>query len=681
MPVAIVGFARDPSSRHRAARAAVTAPSASLIAALADRYRVERELGQGGMATVYLAEDLKHHRQVAIKVLRPEYAALIGAARFLAEIHTTARLNHPHILPLFDSGEVKLHDAGRTDGPQSALFYVMPVVDGESLRSRLDRESRLTVPDAVKLASEVASAIDYAHRQGVIHRDIKPENILLQDGRALVADFGIALAPSAHGDRLTETGMAIGTPQYMSPEQALGDRQVDARTDIYGIGVMLYESLTGDAPFHGPSAQAVVARVLTEKPEAPSRRRGGISTALDATVLKSIEKDPARRFQTGAEMQAALANALATPGRRIPGGKVLATAGGVALLGALVWFTRGRLAPDRRAAAHVPDTAAVRLVGEADGWAEKRNGAGCDQAITRYAKATQVDTMYARAWAGLAQTHALCALFGNNNPAQEFADARAASTRALQLDSLSAGAYTSRGMAHVFGDQDWPAAERDFKRAIALDSTRFQPHLFRAWYYLAIGRPDSAESSVREAKRLAPTANVVATRLATVLRIRGRPVEAAQELAEVLARDSMDGIARSERIDLELFTHQCKEGLADIKWLADHGLSRPGSLLQYAPALNNALYADCGQRARAQRFVDSVEAAAVKSPDSYIDGFSLATVYAALGDTARVYHWLDQAVTTHNWGVFFIGQVPVFHQYADQPSFQALMRRAHLGRN
>ena len=207
------------------------------------------------MATVYLAQDLKHHRQVAIKVLRPELAAVIGAERFLAEIRTTANLQHPHILPLLDSGEA--------DG---FLFYVMPFVEGESLRDRLHREKQLPIDDAVRIATEVASALDYAHRHGVIHRDIKPENILLHDGQALVADFGIALAASkAGGARMTETGMSLGTPHYMSPEQAMGEREIDARTDVYALGCVIYEMLVGEPPFTGPTAQAIVAKVMTER--------------------------------------------------------------------------------------------------------------------------------------------------------------------------------------------------------------------------------------------------------------------------------------------------------------------------------------------------------------------------------------------------------------------------------
>jgi Tol biopolymer transport system component len=268
-----------------------------LSAALTDRYRIERELGQGGMATVYLALDLKHDRNVALKVLKPELAAVLGAERFLAEIKTTANLQHPHILPLHDSGEV--------DG---TVFYVMPYVQGETLRDRLAREKQLPIADAVRLGGEVAGALDYAHRQGIIHRDIKPENILLHDGRALVADFGIALAASRTdgGTRMTETGMSLGTPHYMSPEQAMGERTIDARTDIYALGCVLYEMLTGEPPHSGPTAQAIVAKVLTDEPRPLVQLRKSVPGHVEDAVLTALAKLPADRFSSAAEFAAAL---------------------------------------------------------------------------------------------------------------------------------------------------------------------------------------------------------------------------------------------------------------------------------------------------------------------------------------------------------------------------------------
>jgi eukaryotic-like serine/threonine-protein kinase len=268
-----------------------------LQAALADRYRLDREVGAGGMATVYLAQDIRHDRRVALKLLRPELAAVIGAERFLGEIRTTANLQHPHILPLFDSGVA-----------DSFLYYVMPYVEGESLRARLTREKQLPIGEAVRLGTEVASALDYAHRHGVIHRDIKPENILLHEGSALVADFGIALAVSSAGrNRLTETGLSIGTPQYMSPEQAMGDRDIDARSDIYSLGAVLYEMLAGDPPFLGSTAQAIVAKVITEKPTPLTAARDTVPPMLAATVHRALAKLPADRFASAAELAEALA--------------------------------------------------------------------------------------------------------------------------------------------------------------------------------------------------------------------------------------------------------------------------------------------------------------------------------------------------------------------------------------
>ncbi len=273
---------------------------ASLSAALSDRYRIERELGQGGMATVYLAQDIRHGRQVALKVLRPELAAVIGAERFLQEIKTTANLQHPHILPL--------HDSGKVDG---TVFYVMPYVQGESLRDLLNREKQLPIDAAIRIAREVASALDYAHRHGVIHRDIKPENILLHDGQALVADFGIALAAtSASGGRMTETGMSLGTPTYMSPEQAMGERTLDARTDVYALGCVLYEMLTGEPPFTGPTAQSIVAKVMTDEPRPPTQLRKTVPSHVGAVALIALSKLPADRFATAAQF----AEALVSPG-------------------------------------------------------------------------------------------------------------------------------------------------------------------------------------------------------------------------------------------------------------------------------------------------------------------------------------------------------------------------------
>src|SRR3989441_6463001 len=266
-------------------------------AALADRYAIDRVLGRGGMATVYVAEDLRHSRQVAIKVLRPDVAAAIGAERFLREITIAARLTHPHVLPLIDSGQA----AG-------SLYYVMPYVRGETLRQRLVRERWLPLKDALGIARELGAGLDYAHREGFIHRDVKPENVLLADGHAVIADFGIARAicQSCDGDNVTEVGLTIGTPEYMSPEQAAGDRDLDGRSDVYSLACVIYETLAGEPPFGGASARAVMAKHLSEPPPPLRARRPDAPAAVEQALARALGKDPADRFASVAEFMTAL---------------------------------------------------------------------------------------------------------------------------------------------------------------------------------------------------------------------------------------------------------------------------------------------------------------------------------------------------------------------------------------
>ncbi len=276
-----------------------------LFAALADRYRIERKLGEGGMATVYLAEDLKHGRKVALKVLRPELAAVLGADRFVQEIKTTAQLQHPHILPLYDSGSTGSADGA---GPRF-LYYVMPYIQGENLREKLDREHQLGIDEAVTIATEVADALQYAHSQGIIHRDIKPENILLRDGRAIVADFGIALAVSAAaGGRITETGVSVGTPHYMSPEQATAEKHISNRSDIYSLGSVLYEALTGEPPHTGSSAQMIILKIVTDEARPVRELRKAVPPHVAGAVAMALEKLPADRFESATAFASALRN-------------------------------------------------------------------------------------------------------------------------------------------------------------------------------------------------------------------------------------------------------------------------------------------------------------------------------------------------------------------------------------
>jgi tetratricopeptide (TPR) repeat protein len=345
----------------------VTGALAALAAALADRYRVERELGRGGMATVYLARDLKHDRPVALKVLKPELAAVLGPERFLREVKTTAQLTHPHILPL--------HDSGNADG---FLYYVMPYVEGESLRDRLNREKQLPLDDTLQISREVADALSYAHAHGVIHRDIKPENILLGAGHAVVADFGIARAiDAAGGDRLTETGLAIGTPAYMSPEQAGGSRELDGRSDLYSLGCVLYEMLAGQPPFTGPTVESVVHQHLAAEPPSITTIRPAVPGWVAAALARSLAKTPADRFNPVAQFGEALAPRMPSPdapmwaaggpGRRSSRRWVAAAfAIAVAVLGG--WGAWWALQPDDVVPPVVPR--AYTIVAELDGTAD-----------------------------------------------------------------------------------------------------------------------------------------------------------------------------------------------------------------------------------------------------------------------------------------------------------------------
>jgi serine/threonine-protein kinase len=320
---------------------------------LEGRYQIERELGRGGMAMVYLARDLKHDRLVALKVLRPELTASLGAERFLREIQLTAGLDHPHIVPVLDSGE----SAG-------LLWYTMPFVEVETLRRRLQRERQLPLEDALHVAGEVADALAYAHRRGLVHRDVKPENILLAGGHARLSDFGIARLVAVSGERLTETGLAVGTAAYMSPEQALGQDAVDHRADVYGLGCVLYEMLAGEAPYTGPTAQSLAAKHIGAAIPSIRTVRPDLSVEVDAAIRRALAKSPARRFATAGEFAAALRSG----GRRDgpPRHKWLAGVTAALLLAGLIWGALGRHSPAKPTIGLLPRLAVLpfRTVGD-----------------------------------------------------------------------------------------------------------------------------------------------------------------------------------------------------------------------------------------------------------------------------------------------------------------------------
>ncbi len=473
---------------------------------LANRYALERELGRGGMATVWLARDLRHERLVAVKVIHPELAGAIGVDRFIREVRLTARLQHPNIVPLLDSGVLPA-----TDGT-SLPWYAMSYLEGESLRTRLERERQLPIDEALRITEAVAAALQAAHRQGIVHRDIKPENVFLVDAHVYVVDFGIAKALiETGGERLTGTGLAIGTPAYMSPEQASGD-PVEARSDQYSLATVLYEMLAGDLPFSGPTAQAILARRLTE-PARPMRPvRSTVPEPVERAVLKALERVPADRFPDVAAFAHALRSPAATgapqparhPGlrRSVFAGAALVLA--VATGGWLLWRTaRGAREP-------AADSQVLDLYRRGMRAYDRRTPAGIVEATTALNAAVGRDSAFAPAWTGLAKAYiraherafAVPGVSGDSLLQR----ALAAVDRALATDSGSADAWLTQALVSRSIDPTNPGPSlRSVRRAIRLDSTDAS-----AWHWFGVDLAESGDLSAameawRRAVMLSPT--------------------------------------------------------------------------------------------------------------------------------------------------------------------------------
>jgi serine/threonine protein kinase len=464
--------------------------------ALGSQYRVDHELGRGGMATVYEADDIARHRQVAIKVLDSSVGAALGAERFLREIQVAAGLQHPNILPVYDSGE---SDAG------GLLYYVMPVVRGASLRARLEQERQLPIDEAVRIASQVAAALDYAHERGIVHRDIKPENVLLDGDHAFVADFGLAKSLEAASDSLTATGIALGTPAYMSPEQASGDR-VDRRTDIYALGCLLYEMIAGEPPFTGSSAQAVIAKRMAGPAPSVNVLRDNVPPNLEAAVARALSRTPADRFATAREFAGAI---LAPPRQQDAGARSAAALRRVAIIGggallvlgaAAVWSRAystfvapmARVSPSHRWLG-TDDSIAYDLYLKGKGQEARRSEQSTNRAVDLYRESLGRDSGFASAWAGLARSLQFAQLWRyhvSSAPADSLVPMMVrASERAVELDSGSAEVWLARAQALRGID---PTSRRGMldaaQRAIRIDSTSPE-----AWLLLGNVWADSLE--------------------------------------------------------------------------------------------------------------------------------------------------------------------------------------------
>jgi serine/threonine protein kinase/DNA-binding SARP family transcriptional activator len=574
-------------------------------------YLIERELGRGGTSTVFLARDLKHDRPVAIKFLRPEVAAVLGTDRFLAEIAFAARLHHPHILPLLDSGTAN-----------GLPYYVMPHVEGETLRGRLRRERFLALDDASLIACEVADALAHAHAHGIIHRDIKPENILLENGHALVADFGIARAVSkAGGERLTETGLALGTAAYMSPEQGDNTVEVDARADIYALACVLYEMLTGDPPFSGSTPQAVLARKAAE-PAPPMRAvRDTISPNLERTVLKALSRAPADRFRTVEEFTDAVRSPSSSHGEVLstPGGSALsrswrqrrvriATSISVVILVAGAVLAVGKRRDSRPG---VPGTAAPRgsrvVVPAAresylrgfNAWSDGSKE-GLDTAVVYFRRATELDPEYAEAHAGLADAYVMLGFYGYRPSEAMYPKAKAAALRSMQLDSTLASARAALAYELTWR-RDFAGAELGFRKAIALDPTYATAHQWYAVLLMILGRKSEAVVESRRAADLDPLSLQIQGTYGIFLNSSGEHLAALRQFQKVVGEEPDSAWVRRH------------------PWLLDN-VSR--------------VYLDNGQYANAIRSIERALKIVPRHPRAL---YSLALIYDRMGrrDLAR----------------------------------------------
>jgi len=702
-----------------------------LTAALADRYAIERELGSGGMATVFLAHDLKHDRLVALKVLRPELTSEVGSDRFLREIRLAAGLTHPHILPLFDSGE-----AG------GFLYYVMPVVEGDSLRDRLKKERQLPVDDAVRIIGEVADALDYAHRRDVVHRDIKPENILLHDGHALVADFGIgkALSAGAQDATMTQVGMALGTPTYMSPEQAAGDHLIDGRSDLYSLGCVFYEVLTGEPLYSGPTVQAIIARRFSASPPDVTKTRESVPTPVGHAIAKLLAREPADRFANGGQLVDVLRKAQSSGTSTVPQEQSLAVlpfanmsadadneyfSDGITeeIINALVQLPDLRVAArtsvfafkgkneDLRGIAQKLNVRTVlegsvrksgdrlritaQLINAADGyhlWSERfdrklddvfevqdeiartiaeklkvrltgggqgplvkpstenveayelylqgrhfwgKRGAGIMKGLKFFEAALEKDPAFALAHAGMADAYQLLGFYGFAPPRDVMPKARAAAERALQLDPNLAEAHNALGFILLSYDWDVGAAQREFKRAIALKPSYIPAYYWYASSFIPFDSPAKAVAMDEEAVRIEPLSLFANAHLGWMLLCAERYHDAAVRLEHALELDPSFLMTTWLLGQTYVLTDRHEEGLAKLQ----RAVELSGNASWMVATLAGVL-AWIGRVDEARSLLNEL---LKRRETQYVRAYLIAIVYGHLRDQENAFAWLEKA--------------------------------------
>ena len=647
-----------------------------LTAALTGRYAVESPVGHGGMAVVFKAEDLRHHRRVAIKVLHPELTATLGAERFLHEIKVIAGLRHPHILPLYESGEA--------DG---LLYYVMPFSEGESLRDRLNRETQLPVDEALLVAEQVANALEYAHGQGIVHRDIKPENILFEAGHALVADFGIAKAITAAGaEKLTQTGLAVGTPAYMSPEQAGGEPNVDGRSDLYALGCVLYEMLAGDPPYTGATAQVILARKSTESIPSLTTSRETVSRGLEAVISKALAKAPADRFRTASEFSEALKSAESwstfetkpsTRRRRLWKG-----IGAIGLLAGLLLA----IAAIRDSLGDRPESQPLRAVSAAEimqsrqlylrAVAEWENAGGDIErsvaAVAMLDSAIALDSSNAKAWAALARSYAILGVQRMLPSDSVFPLVMEPALRAIELDSTLALAHEALALKYWIFDWEWIRAHDEFVRAAQLepDTPGATSRLAEASHILTdLGWADSAVAIVRPVVEEGPLA---ALNYATALLNNGRLDLALREARRL---DSVD-VPAGWRWQLGEIRVKALLELGRFRE-AEEELSGMDSLvadLNYLSSLHSVLEAYVQTRSGNTAAAETMLA---EASESGLSPVSQAILYAWLGDSDRALDLLEAEFEAKGF-VFWFPSRPDLAPLRTDPRFVSLLLQMGL---
>lgn len=642
---------------------------------VAERYEVESVLGRGGMATVFLARDIAHDRPVAIKVLHPEIAAGFSIERFLREIRLLASLQHPHILPL--------HDSGSFDG---IPYYVMPFVSGESLRDRLRRDTTLSIPLAIRAISEAASALDYAHRQGIVHRDVKPENILLSDDHVLVADFGIARAAAQSADdKLTGTAMTLGTPAYMSPEQASADNDIDGRSDIYSLACVLFEALCGQVPFTGASPAAIIGsrfvrpapRIASILPEIPA--------AIDVALASALSLSPDDRPQSAANFAQMLISSPSADvdrkNRRMP--IVIGSVVGIAIAALAITAamlsrsSAGRdsgsspaarpVAPPPR---HAVSPAALNLYQKGRAILTNPSADGSTRAVAAFQAAIDIDSLFAEAWAGLAEAYAGKGVgnYYSVPPRPEFQRARFAATHALLLDSTLSEAHTSLALVLMMYDYDWRGASESLDRAQSYDRGYANTYLFRSFLLGWLGKFDSATASSREAFHMDPNDMRFRLDVGRTLIQAGRFAEAQRELRAAMRMDSANARVRTLLGAALIADGQSVEA---VKQLERAQKLAAGSTR--TTAFRVAAYAAAGRRRQAQSALDSLIAL---SDRSFVPAMDVAIAWAGIGNRDEALKSLELAYTDRTLRPLV--RDPVFDFLKSDPRYKALLRRMNL---